>query len=143
MIEIKLASLQQLYEISILNEWMKKGNSRKDSLYKAIQKGDCFVATEADKIVGYITFSRSFFDNWFIKLLYVDTAYRRKGIASQLINEVMKHCVTEKLFVSTNESNEAMKSLLNKLGFIQSGYLDHINQIEREIFYVKKLNHER
>jgi len=139
MVEIKLADLQQLHEIYILNEWVKKENARKDSIYKAIQKGDCFVAIEDGKIIGYVIFSRSFFENWFIKLLYVDEAYRRKGVATSLLNEVNKQCVTEKLFVSTNESNEAMKSLLNKLGFVQTGYLDNVNNEEKEIFYVKKL----
>lgn len=139
MIEIKLADLKQLHEISILNEWVKKEKSRKESLYKAIQKGDCFVATEGDTIIGYVIFSRSFFEHWFIKLLYVDAAHRRKGVATSLINEVAKQCVTEKLFVSTNEKNEAMRSLLNKLRFTQTGYLDHINDGEKEIFYVKNL----
>ncbi|WP_243291686.1 GNAT family N-acetyltransferase [Bacillus sp. FJAT-47783] len=139
MIEIKIADLQQLHEISVLNEWVKKEKARKESLYKAIQKGNCFVAMKDEQVVGYVVFSRSFFENWFIKLLYVDEAYRRSGIATLLMNEVSKQCVTPKLFVSTNDSNEAMKSLLNRLDFHQTGFLENINDDEREVFYVKHL----
>ncbi|WP_243385419.1 GNAT family N-acetyltransferase [Bacillus kexueae] len=140
MIEIKLADLQQLHEISVLNEWVKKEKVHKDSLYKAIQKGNCFVALDHEKIVGYIVFSRSFFENWFVKLLFVEESYRRKGIAKALMNEVEKQCISPKLIVSTNEKNDAMKSLVQQLNFQQSGYLDHVNEEERELFYVKSIH---
>lgn len=140
MIEIKLASLQQLHDISRLNEWVKKEKARKESLYKAIQKGDCFVATDEENIVGYIVFSRSFFDSWFIKLLYVEESYRRKGIGTMLIKEVMEQCKSEKLFISTNDTNEAMKTLLNRLQFEQAGFIDFVNDNgDRELFYVKTI----
>lgn len=91
MIELRIADLSELQNIWTLNETVKKAKMRKDVLSKAIQKGNCFVANNENKLVGYIVFSRSFFENWFITLLYVEEEYRRKGIATMLIKEVERH----------------------------------------------------
>lgn len=139
MIELRIADLSELQNIWTLNETVKKAKMRKDVLSKAIQKGNCFVANNENKLVGYIVFSRSFFENWFITLLYVEEEYRRKGIATMLIKEVERQCTSSKLFISTNASNQVMQQICEKREFKKSGMINDIGETDSELFFVKYL----
>lgn len=117
------------------------GNSSRASyLSKAITDGKCFVARANDSVVGFIIYDTSFYEHAFIWLVVVSPEFRRLGVAKALINHIASNCPTEKLFTSTNASNEAMKKLCESLGFVQSGRIDNLDEGDPEIVYFKRVS---
>jgi GNAT superfamily N-acetyltransferase len=100
------------------------------------------VADVDGAIVGFAVVGR-FFEYAFLELLFVGPDYRRTGIATQLIASAEAIATTGKLFTSTNDSNEAMKELCEKLGFVRSGAIDGLDEDDPEVFYVKSLTRRR
>ena len=47
------------------------------------------------------------------------------------------HCQTEKLFTSTNQSNGAAQRLFTSAGFVHSGRIEHLDEGDPELVYVK------
>jgi hypothetical protein len=43
----------------------------------------------------------------------------------------------EKLWTSTNQSNQAMRLLLPRLGFIESGRIDNLDEGDPELVFVR------
>jgi ribosomal protein S18 acetylase RimI-like enzyme len=113
---------------------------RADQIQDATAAGTCFVATDAaDRPIGYACFHHRFFGHGMIELLVVHPGHRRRGVASTLIDHCARHaCQTPKLFTSTNRSNTAMRGLLTKLGFAQTGSIDDLDEGDPELVYVKR-----
>ena len=76
-------------------------------------------------------------------MLYIHPDYRRQGMGSKLIQHVESMCKTEKLFTSTNQSNLPMQGLLNKSGFVPSGFIDNLDEGDPEIVYFKDIKKDR
>jgi len=106
---------------------------------KALRDREVLVARADNRVAGMLIWDRSFFSRAFIWLLGVAPRAQHRGIASALIREVERTCTGEPLFISTNKSNAPMRALCEKLGFIESGYLEHIDEGDPEIFYFKRL----
>ena len=111
---------------------------RTDLISCSIKNGGCYVAVQDSVIAGFAFLNYSFFNNGFIELLIVDENYRKRGIGTALLNHLFEKCVTEKLFTSTNQSNEPMKKLLLKSGFILSGQIYSLDEGDPELFFVRK-----
>ena len=91
------------------------------------------------KEVGYAVFDYTFYSNGMISMLYVHPDYRRQGVGTELIKHAESICRTEKLFTSTNQSNLPMQGLMNKMGYVPSGYIDNLDEGDPEIVYFKRL----
>jgi hypothetical protein len=80
----------------------------------AIDAHDCLVSTDSSEaVIGYVVLSqKSFFGRDFIRLLEVSERHRRLGVATALLAGALARCTTKAVFISTNESNVAMRSLL-------------------------------
>jgi ribosomal protein S18 acetylase RimI-like enzyme len=105
----------------------------------SINNGNTYIAFKNEQLIGFIIFNYQLFGNAFIELLQIDKEFRGKGYGSMLIKYVESICETEKLFISTNKSNEPMNKLLSKLGYLPSGHLENINEEDwdYEMFFVK------
>lgn len=64
--------------------------------------------------------------------------YRHCGIGFALLNHLFAICKTQKLFTSTNKSNEPMQKLLGKSGFSFCGEIDALDEGDPELFFVKQ-----
>jgi GNAT superfamily N-acetyltransferase len=104
---------------------------------EAVHAGHCLLAYFGHEPVGYAVWNRTFFGLPFIWLLFVRPDQRRLGIGSALIQHISHLCLSEKLFTSTNESNQRMHRLLPRLGFIRSGFIDNLDEGDPEIVYVR------
>jgi 8-oxo-dGTP pyrophosphatase MutT (NUDIX family)/GNAT superfamily N-acetyltransferase len=125
-----MADFEQIIRIDNLN--------RSDKIRRAIEQGDCFVAGSKSHILGFAIMNYSFFDNGFIELLVIAEVHRRRGIGSAMLMYLYRHCKTEKLFISTNESNSPMRRLLAKTGFAPCGKIDALDDGDPELFFVRK-----
>jgi ribosomal protein S18 acetylase RimI-like enzyme len=105
----------------------------------ALERAECTVAVEGDQVVGYVILNTSFFGQAFLPLLVVTDHRRRSGIGTQLLVEAESQCTREKLFASTNESNEAARALFERHGFIPSGRIENLDDTDSELVYCKWL----
>lgn len=88
-----------------------------------------FVAKENGKLIGYIG-SNNILGEVFITNIAVLKEFRRKGVASALLNELIKNCREEKasyLTLEVRKSNISAIKLYEKFGFAHVG--------ERKEFY--------
>lgn len=113
--------------------------NRREFIARSVEDGTCHVAEIDEKVVGYTVLKYTFFSNGMIDMLYIHPDYRRKKIGMKLIEHVESICKTVKLFTSTNQSNLPMQGLLNKLGYVPSGFIDNLDEGDPEIVYFKHL----
>ena len=116
---------------------------RREFHERAFAAGETLVAWREGEVVGFAVFDRSFFEQPFISLLYVEPANRRAGVASAIVRHVESICPGEKLFTSTNESNAPMHALCAALGFERSGWIGNLDEGDPEIVYVKRISARR
>jgi ribosomal protein S18 acetylase RimI-like enzyme len=103
----------------------------------AIAKHNCLVCTDSsENVIGYVVFSlTAFFGRDFVRLLEVSNQHRRRGVATALLAGALARCRTDTVFTSTNESNVAMRSLLENGGWTFSGSLDGIDLGDPEFVF--------
>lgn len=87
------------------------------------------------QIVGYGVIHHHFFNHLFIELVMIDKKYRQKGYGKCLITYFKENRQGDKLFTSTNKSNYVMRKMLIKLGFIESGCIENLDENDSEIIY--------
>ena len=57
-----------------------------------------------------------------------------------MLRAIERRCRTPKLFISTNESNAAMRALLAKVGFRPSGVIENLDVGDRELVFFKAIS---
>ncbi|MEM8541701.1 MAG: GNAT family N-acetyltransferase [Pseudomonadota bacterium] len=103
-----------------------------------LQKGEIWVCDSANEIsVGYLRVSSDHFFAWpFVSYLCVQEKHRRQGVASGLLQSLREEMTFSRLYVSTEENNHAMRSLLKKLDADPIGHIDQLNfDDERELIF--------
>lgn len=94
-----------------------------------------YVAVDGARVCGFALSSDTFFGRTFISHLFVDAAYRRQSLGSQLMVASCTESPTQRLFTSTNESNQPMHALLTRLGWRRAGSVDGLDDGDPEVFY--------
>lgn len=122
--ERHIAAVAKLEKVCFSEPWSAEG------LREAAEHGtEFFVAENAEHLLGYIGI-KSVLDEGYITNVAVFPQYRKRGIATALINRVFELSADKKLgFVSleVRVSNSAAIALYEKLGFKKEG--------ERKNFY--------
>jgi GNAT superfamily N-acetyltransferase len=78
-----------------------------------------------------------FFSNPFLDLIVTVPRFQRRGVASALLDVVERAHADQKLFVSTNMSNEVMRALLPRRGYLPAGQVDYLDPGDPELFFVR------
>lgn len=112
---------------------------RKEVINKAIARNECYLIIANESPVGFVIFNYNFFGRGFIDLIEIKEGLQGKGLGGAAIKKLFGLCKTNKIFTSTNESNEPMKKLLTKLGFVFAGKIDGLDEGDPEMFYYKIL----
>ncbi|MGG0302704.1 GNAT family N-acetyltransferase [Bacillus albus] len=134
------ASINDLDAILHIDIDVIGNDSRRDYINKTINEGRCIIVKEDNSISGFLTYDTNFFDCTFLSLIIVSPTRRRRGYASSLISYMLSHSPTQKIFSSTNKSNESMQKVFHSNGFIRSGMIENLDEGDPEIiFYTKKL----
>jgi ribosomal protein S18 acetylase RimI-like enzyme len=112
---------------------------------RVIETGQCYVAeTPRGTIAGYVVLDYTFYHQGFVSMLYVGKDHRRSGVGTKLMRHLEGLCMTPKIFTSTNLSNLPMQGLLSQLGYVLSGVIEHLDEGDPELIFVKFLdpNHD-
>jgi ribosomal protein S18 acetylase RimI-like enzyme len=134
---IELAQLIDLDEIVKMDEEVIGNKSRREYIRKAIEEERCIVANDKNLIVGFLLFDTYFFECSFISLIIIRHTERRKGYATSLIEYFINISPTTKIFSSTNQSNQRMQEVFKANGFIQSGFIENLDEGDPEIIYYR------
>lgn len=137
--EIRCATAADFDALVSCDSLAREHSDRRDFIARAIEDAEVYVACLGAAIVGYAVLEHTFFGNGFISLLYIAPKHRRQGYGSALMGHVESLCRTPKLFTSTNQSNTIMQSLLEKLGFAESGWIDNLDEGDPELVYFKRV----
>lgn len=111
--------------------------SRGEAVRTATGKGRCLLALRAGQVAGYVLTHDDFFGYGFVSLVVVAPAHQRRGVGVRLLAAAADACKTSKLFTSTNQSNLAAQRLFASAGFVHSGQIDHLDEGDPELVYVK------
>jgi ribosomal protein S18 acetylase RimI-like enzyme len=112
---------------------------RRALVLSAVEHRECFVAEENGVLLGYGVMNYGFFHRGFVSLIYVNTAHRRRRIASGLFDQFEERCRSSRIFTSTNLSNLPMQSFLVFRGYVVSGVVQDLDERDPELFYSKRL----
>ena len=137
--EIRQAVVTDIETIISFDEVAWVEASRRDFIQNSVQSDNAWVAILNDRVVGYAVLEYTFFSQGFMSMLYVHKNYRRRGIGSTLVRYIESICTRDKLFTSTNESNQPMQALMAKLGYAPSGVVNNLDENDPEIIYFKRI----
>lgn len=138
---VRLALSTDLDGLIALDAIARCEPSRRRFIEQAIDAGQCWVAAEpsdSSVLLGYGVLDYSFFEQAFIPLVVVGDSARRRGVGSAILRALESRSGAAKLFTSTNASNEPMRRLLGKLGFIGSGQVENLDEGDPELIFVKR-----
>ena len=94
----------------------------------------CAVGAEA---CAYGVLENTFFGHAFVSLVYVTPSWRRQGAGMALLAQLCGVASTPKVFSSTNLSNAPMHALFRRTGWEVSGLLQHLEEGDPEVVYVR------
>jgi GNAT superfamily N-acetyltransferase len=98
-----------------------------------IQERHCLVTVERGEITGFLVLRPGhFYGRDFIDVLYVAPHRRRQGAGRALMRTAVRNAATARVFVSTNESNTPMRTLLRSEGWTPSGVLTGLDEGDPE-----------
>jgi len=130
-VEVDLPQLVQIDPVAVGGDRL-----RRQAMKSAIDDGHCVVLDTDSGVVGYvITAPAAFFGRDFISLLIVDADHRRIGVGRILLRAAAEAATTARVFTSTNESNVAMRCLLESENWEFSGRLDGLDDGDPELVY--------
>lgn len=140
-LNVRLASSGDIDKLVALDAIANREPKRRAFIVQAVIAGQCWVAVDArdaSMLLGYGVLDFSFFGQAFIPLIMVRDSQRRHGVGSSILRTLASQCGAAKLFTSTNASNEPMQKLLGTFGFIKRGYVEHLDEGDPEIIFVKR-----
>lgn len=132
-----VSQLNELDEIVKIDIEVIGSDSRRKYIKKAIEEDRCIAIKNEFTFVGFLIFDTHFFDCSFISLIIIKPNERRKGYATSLIEYFISISPTKKIFSSTNQSNKRMQEVFKSNGFIQSGFVENLDEGDTEIIYFK------
>lgn len=141
LLEIRVARADDAGAIAALRPADFTTSHRIELLRARLAGGDAWVAEQDLACVGY-AWRGQFFGHDFLQLLYVAESRRRAGVASTLIAAFEQARRTTRLFVSTNRSNEPMRTLLTKRSYTPSGVVYNLDPGDPELVFVRRYDGE-
>lgn len=137
--QIDVAQKSDIEEMVALHVLLSGSSHRRHLITETVKQHHGYVARQENQVVGILLMHQHFFELPFIELLMVHPSFRRQGIGTALMQHIETISTPGKLFTSTNLSNEPMQRLCERLGYIRSGIIEHLDEDDPELFYFKRL----
>lgn len=137
---LQLATIENTAVIKAIDPLCVNDPLRSRMIERAVANAEAYLMLEGEELVGYSILTDHFFRQPFIEMLYVVPEHRRKGYGEQAIIylERIASLTSNVIWTSTNQSNQAMRDLLPKLGYRFKGSLD-VDPGDLEFFFRKDL----
>lgn len=129
--------MADLRALCAMDRLVMGSTERRSSLTSAIATRNCIKATRNGEVVGFMVLDRTFFGHLFISFLNVHPGHRREGVGSALLRYAESIAPTDRIYTSTNQSNTDMQKFCEKHGFIPSGSIENLDEVDPEIVYYK------
>ena len=143
MTKIRQAQESDVSTICSFDHIAQREEQRREFVRTSVASGLAWVAVVDEVIAGYAVLEYTFYSQGFISMLNIHSDHRRNGLGSALVKHLESICKTEKLFTSTNESNQPMQGLMLKLGYVPSGIINNLDEGNPEVVYFKRLKKEQ
>ncbi len=140
--QIDVAQEIDIEEMLALDALVTGSSHRRNLIAQTVKQHQGYVARQESQIVGFLLMHQHFFEMPFIELLIVHPSFRRQGIGAALMQHIETISTPGKLFTSTNVSNEPMQRLCERLGYVRSGIIEHLDEDDPELFYFKRLSND-
>ncbi|MCT8137813.1 GNAT family N-acetyltransferase [Anaerobacillus sp. CMMVII] len=134
---ITRAQIYDLDDIIEIDRAIFGNDSRREYIKKTIHEARCIVVKKEEDVVAFLTYDTHFFECSFISLVIVSPLERRKGYATSLLEYFVEIAPTDKIFSSTNRSNEIMQHVFKANGFVESGIIENLDEGDPELIYFK------
>ncbi|MBV9990997.1 MAG: GNAT family N-acetyltransferase [Alphaproteobacteria bacterium] len=139
-VQVRLAATRDRRAIAVCDARVAGDLHRRELIDAAIAARHCWVVEQDGAVAGYAILTTNFFGRDFVELLFVAAEARRKGIGDALLAAIERaRPQTDKLFTSTNESNAAMRALLESRAYRASGTILNLDPDDPELVFVKFL----
>ena len=136
-----MAAKSDLTDLFVLDHSARaNAENRRAFIQQAVDNNECYVFRQDGELEAYFVFNYRFFGNGFLEMIYVKEGLRGNGIGSAILDYIETLCEKEKLFTSTNQSNDRMQGLMAKKNFVRSGIIENLDEGDPEIIYFKKLD---
>jgi ribosomal protein S18 acetylase RimI-like enzyme len=133
--KIVKAEQTDLENIILLDKEMIGTDRRKEEIGEAVAQSRCLLVYKESELAGFLIYHTSFFECCFISLIMIKPSFQRRGLAGVLLLHMTENSPTEKLFSSTNQSNDAMHKVFQTNGFTKSGFIDNLDEGDPEVIY--------
>lgn len=140
---IRIAELDDMLAIATTNPFPSFDQA---GITEALQEKRLWVYLEQGMLSGFISLARGgLLGRAYVQYLAVAAEQRRKGIAAKLLSElelVLSQLEqSERLFISTENDNLAMQTLLAARGYQPAGEIRGANSSgQHELYYYKDLS---
>lgn len=134
---IRTATPEDIAALCAIDTRLPEDSRRAGEIEAWVRAGQAHIALMDGLPAGYSVLTHNFFHEGFIEMLMVGMRFRRQGIGLAQIEHLARHCRTERLWTSTNQSNLAMQGLLDRLGFTRSGVVEGLDEGDPELIWRK------
>lgn len=134
---IRAAVEADIQALVVLDTFAADHPGRVDQIVAWVRAGEAVVAEMEGRAVGYAAVRRIFFGEAFTDMLMVAAGARRTGVGRALMRHIHANAVGPRLWVSTNESNAPMRSLLASEGYAFAGKIEGLTEGDAELFFFR------
>ncbi len=139
--EIKTVRERDLDALPALRRYIREETPRHRAfIQQVLPLGDMHIALIDGKFAGSVIADNHLWGRGFVWLLWVESDYRRQGVATALMRHAEKLASPPRLFTSTLSSNVASQRLFESLGYERSGQLEKMDDNGPELFYSKEMD---
>ena len=136
-LELRQSSATDLSLIRTIDPRLAGDPAHARFVARVLDMGESWLALVDGAPAGYALASRHFFDRPFIDTLVVAPPHRRLGVGEALMARCEAAHDDDRIFTSTNRSNQPMRALLAKAGWKESGFIDNLDPGDPELVFVK------
>lgn len=136
--EIRQARERDVQALPALQRYIEEETPRHRAfIERVLPLGDMYLALIGGEFAGSVITDDHLWGRGFVWLLWVESGYRRRGVASALMRHAEKLASPPRLFTSTRSTNIASQRLFAGLGYERSGEMHRMDDTDPELFYSK------
>ncbi len=135
--DIRPVLADELARLAAVDPRLSADERHRRHIEELLNAGLSWVAIREDIPLGFAVVTRHFYGFPFVDLLVVAEARRREGVGAALMDRCETAHDADRIFTSTNESNQPMRRLLAKADWQVTGLIENLDPGDPELVFVK------